>query len=506
MTKKELYNYYVVENHTRVETATFFNLSTKQLQRQLEKYQIKKPKDYRKTRIDKRKILVDYDTVYDLFITQNLSVPEVAEKLNINRVTLQKRLGELKIKKPFYLRTEMIRKNGGFNFGDKRREKIKATCQRKYGVDNPGQAKQFKEKRLNTFRTRYGVDNASQMEGNRAKVKKTNLERYGVNDYNQKHISSLTLEILSSKEKLTEYLKKGHKKTFTELSKELGISYCLIENYVHQWELLELIDYKPGESTEEKQIARLIRSWKIKVKSRDRSVLSKYELDMYFPNNNFAIEYNGNYWHSSKFKSMFYHQRKSLECAKHEIQLFHIFEYEWLNERKRPILIDMLQNYLNINRTTIYACDCSVCEIDNKIKSDFLNSYHLKGDDNSSVCYGLYHENILMSVMTFSPSRNHDWELSRYACKTGYIIVGGASKLFKKFICAHKGTIVAYSDLAKESGEVYKELGFEFEYYTQPKYVWCDKHTNETKEQNDNKSKCFKIYDCGKKVWSYKNN
>ena len=123
-------------------------------------------------------------------------------------------------------------------------------------------------------------------------------------------------------------------------------------------------------------------------------------------------------------------------------------------------------------------------------------------------------------------NKAHQWELVRFCCKAGTSVVGGASKLFTHFIKNYNPTsIVSYSDIAKTTGNLYEVLKFTHLRTTRPQYHWTDGNTTYTryqcqlkqlinrgwKQDNDNKSESqvmrehgfFKIYDCGKKVWSW---
>lgn len=66
---------------------------------------------------------------------------------------------------------------------------------------------------------------------------------------------------------------------------------------------------------------------------KDRTVIKPYELNIYIPEKRLAIEFNGNYWHSTEQKDYMYHQNKTIACAKQGIRLIHIFEYEWVNNK-----------------------------------------------------------------------------------------------------------------------------------------------------------------------------
>ena len=65
-----------------------------------------------------------------------------------------------------------------------------------------------------------------------------------------------------------------------------------------------------------------------------RSIISPLELDIYIPEKNLAIEFDGLYWHSEKCgKDSKYHLNKTKLCEEKNIQLIHIFDDEWRNKQ-----------------------------------------------------------------------------------------------------------------------------------------------------------------------------
>src|SRR5690606_24877531 len=64
----------------------------------------------------------------------------------------------------------------------------------------------------------------------------------------------------------------------------------------------------------------------------DRSILNGKELDIYLPDINLAIEFNGIYWHSELYKESDYHYSKSKLCKESGIKLIHIWEDDWVNK------------------------------------------------------------------------------------------------------------------------------------------------------------------------------
>jgi hypothetical protein len=68
-----------------------------------------------------------------------------------------------------------------------RKEKVKATCLKNHGVENPFQSKEIKEKMKTTWLEKYGVENPFQSQEIKEKMKTTWLEKYGVENPRQSY-------------------------------------------------------------------------------------------------------------------------------------------------------------------------------------------------------------------------------------------------------------------------------------------------------------------------------
>ena len=198
-----------------------------------------------------------------------------------------------------------------------------------------------------------------------------------------------------------------------------------------------------------------------------RSIIPPLELDLYYPEKNIAIEFNGNYWHDENHKPKDYHFNKFKLCKDKNIRLVSIYESDWYN--KHDNIINLLKNIF-IDSKIIYARNCTISKLDYKTKSDFINEYHFYGDSNQgAISYGLYYNDELVSVMNFGKLRGQNklhnnkdhYELVRFVTKDNVRVTGGASKLFKKFISEyHPVYIICYSDNDFFTGETYNKLGF----------------------------------------------
>lgn len=107
-------------------------------------------------------------------------------------------------------------------------------------------------------------------------------------------------------------------------------------------------------SRAEEEIREFIESiYNGKKEYNSRNVISPYELDFYLPEINLAFEYNGIYWHSDKvikrtgkFNSAEeYHKFKNDECSKLGIDLFHIKEEDYKNDKEQ--IFEFIKNEIN---------------------------------------------------------------------------------------------------------------------------------------------------------------
>jgi len=73
------------------------------------------------------------------------------------------------------------------------------------------------------------------------------------------------------------------------------------------------------------------------------------EVDIYIPEKKFAIEYNGDYWHSEKFgRGKEYHVYKSNQAKNAGITLLHVWDSRW-NSDYRSIYMDIIDKVIAEN-------------------------------------------------------------------------------------------------------------------------------------------------------------
>lgn len=261
--------------------------------------------------------------------------------------------------------------------------------------------------------------------------------------------------------------------------------------------------------------------------SNVRNIIGRLEIDIFIPSKMMGIEYNGLYWHSedvleSVGKSKYADNEKRNLLLSKNIQYTMVFEDEWLH--KKDIVKSRIANILNATNNKIYARNCTINEISSSIASRFCRDNHIQSSGRSNVRYGLYYQNKLVSVMTFSNNnlsrKIKSWEINRFCNKIGTSVVGGASKLFKHFIKIYApSSVISYADSRWSIGNLYKTLGFKFVKDTPPNYWYfyagstkrihrftLRKQINESslteKELRKNQG-YHRIWDCGSSKWQW---
>ena len=379
--------------------------------------------------------------------------------------------------------------------------KCKQTKLERYGNENYNNIEKIKETSKNldydkishqtkqTKSEKYGDENYN----NREKMKKTNLERYGFESYTQTDVFKNKVKETFFNHFGVDHNKRTHIKNFENLNEEfvrqkfIKDSRFLIDdfelyfniicrntslNYKHQFNITEL--NKSNVCKTQQFIFDLIN---IENKIFNDHHLGK-ELDIYIPDYNLAIEYDGLMFHSegNSEHSMFkntdksYHLKKTELCSENNIQLFHIFEGEDLD-----LWLSMINSKLGLNNK-IFARKCIIKELKSSATVSFLNENHLQGFCQAKINVGLFYEDELVSVMSFSKPRfnkKYEYELIRFASKRNYTVIGGASKLWKYFVNKYNpNSVITYANRRFSNGDLYYKLGFTFLEKTSPNYFY----------------------------------
>ena len=429
-------------------------------------------------------------------------------------------------------------------------KKFKNTVLKRYGVESPLQAESIREKSKKTMMEKYGVEIYAKSDEFLEKVKKTNLEKYGVEWIMKSSIfKSKSMESIKSKYGVDNIAKyEGHRKEFKISNDPNYIKY--INNSIsllkcdkgHEFEIpssiynnrslsntpLCTICNPIGESSsiKENELFTFINdNYKGEI---IKSYRDKLEIDIYIPDLKIGFEFNGLYWHSELYKENNYHLEKTNLFKSKGINLFHIWEDDWIY--KGDIVKSMILNKLGKTPNKIFARKTIIKVIDdNKLVRDFLDKNHIQGFVGSKIKIGLFYNNELVSLMTFGnlrkslgqKSEEGSYELLRFCNVLNTTVIGGASKLFKYFLNNYNpNQIISYSDLSRSNGNMYQQLGFKLSHNSDPNYYYIiddvRKHRfnfrkdrlvkegfnpNKTEIQIMNERGFYRIFDCGMQKW-----
>lgn len=455
----------------------------------------------------------------------------------------------------------------------------------------------IKKNTIKAIRDKFGVDNVFQLDSKKEKSKNTLLRKYGVDnimktdkmraEMSERNYTLLYTDEMIQKRKNTNLIKyNGYSFISTDAGKKINRMHRIKNLYNNDWKIykialstkkLEIITTQEEYNNDNDIIFKFKCSvctngfehidnllpdcphcpeytWRSKMELACSVWLTSLgidfitnkrftidgktiEVDMYFPDYNFAIELNGLYWHSEHGggKNKKYHLNKTELMKSKGIQLMHIFEDEW--EYKRDIIQSKILHKLKKHTERIYARKCIVKQIKNKDTIQFINENHIQGYTPSTICYGLYHNNELVSCMTFSKPRvalgnktssnDNAYELLRFCSERSVSIIGGAGKMLKQFIVDYNPVnIITYADrrFTIRDSNLYTQTGFQFIKETSPNYFYIrglkrwhrfnftkaktvklGGNPNKTEWQNMIEMGYDRIWDCGHLKYEWRN-
>lgn len=404
-----------------------------------------------------------------------------------------------------------------------KKNKTKATCLKKFGVEVPSQSQIIKDKSKATCLERYGDPNYNNREqahqtlikqyggiGNASKIikekqRQTMIDVHGSTSYNNKEQRRQTLMARYGVD---------HQSKLPKVQQKIRDSRRIFEKHRHDF----ILDYtddgswicKCPDSTctkcAEKQyaITALQYEWRINChmnpctiatpinsgNNKDTSIeqfvqkildgcgvkyqcsvpiLDKKHIDIYIPDLKLGFECNGLYHHSSTpstfAKSSSYHINKTNAAIEKGIRLIHLWQ-DWIQLYPDTVK-SMILNYVGKTPNKIGARKCQI-EITAPTKEykTFFRENHIQNYSGCSIIIGLRYNDEIVSAMSFGcrkgiVSGNSEWELIRFCSKKYTTVQGAASKLLNEFIRTYNPTkITSYASRDISCGNIYKKLGF----------------------------------------------
>jgi hypothetical protein len=457
-------------------------------------------------------------------------------------------------------------------------ESVKNKFLEKFGVENPFQSKIVLDKCKKTLIENWGVDVPLKSKELLDKLKQTNIEKYGhdnifkleqvkrdiilnqIEKYGDLYVRT---DEFKDKSKSTSLKKWGNeffgrsKEYIERIIKNKSSSYNIdIKSYDFENKTYKIkcgkchnisdlksdIIYSRAKSevdicttcnpigdkytsSHEKKILEFLRENGVLCETTNMSVIHPYHLDICSHEHKIAIEFNGLWWHNEFFKNRNYHINKYNNCIKAGFDLIQIWEDDW--NLKKDIVKSILLNKFGKTKDKIYARKCKLATVDFKTKEIFLSKNHIQGNAKSFINIGLFLDEELVSLMTFSKRNINgkvEFEIVRFCNKLNTSVIGGASKIFQYFLKNYNyDEIISYSDNTISNGNLYQKLGFKYT-NTSINYYWCDGKMkyhrfnfnkkrliklgyDESKTENEimHERKFYKIWGAGNKRWVYNN-
>jgi hypothetical protein len=300
-----------------------------------------------------------------------------------------------------------------------------------------------------------------------------------------------------------------------------------------------LCSSKTFSSKAENEIADILRALGENVVQHNRAILKGMELDIYLPERNLAIEYNGLYWHTiennGKHKNSHYDKWKA--CQNIGIQLIQIWEDDWKD--RREVILRSLIHKLGLTKDAsikfpeigiiakeaVYARKTQVALFSKKEAESFLKENHIQGFASGSHYVGLVNASgEICTLMVLKKEKNNSLNIIRYA--TDRSVQGGFTKLLKYATKTWEpDRFITFSDNCISDGGLYSNNGFIADKFLAPDYMYLAGNVRKhkfgyrlKKFQNDPSLKwepglteyqlarmnsLYRIYDAGKIRWVF---
>lgn len=369
----------------------------------------------------------------------------------------------------FNVYKKSIKSNGKKSCNICKQNKIEETNLIKYGVKRPIQNSDIRNKAVATHIKNHGKSTISQT--------KTGIDNI-VNKLKSNYITKISKLNIGKFKRISNF---GYEMTCNICNKPYYIDYAIMTRISRN--IIPCTNCLPKNKTKaEIDIVEYISSLcDTEIILNSRKIINPFELDIYLPEYNFAIEYNGIYWHSDVYKDQKYHLNKTDECKKQNIQLLHVWEDDWIN---RPNIIkSIIKNKLKKNNTIFNARSCYIKEISNKIAKPFFDKYHIQGHRNAKITYALFEKStdIMVAAMSFNKKIGTFIKHTKNECIPELIrfvtndsnVRGGFSKLFKYAITTNNFTnVISYVDYSIFDGSSYIKNGFTFVSKSTPGYSY----------------------------------
>lgn len=488
-------------------------------------------------RKDVREKLCDYDITkyYDKIIdllSQNFSIANISNKLNIPETSIKRYLGghnidtrgDLQAKKDITCKEKY-----GDDYLDKFLQKRKSTNIDKYGCDNPFANESIKAKISETIKKKYGCSHHMKNMDVKVRVKITNNRRYGYDNVSQS--PKIKDKIRSTNNKIYGYDYAAqspaikHKIMSTKISNgnmrvvdgmnsknwAEKTGYCLsrFNQLVREYgfEIAKQMYKTDSYTSLELRFKQFLDDNLINYNNHVRLKLdNKLYIPDFVVNDSIIVECDGLYWHSDSSRPNNYHTEK--KTGYDQLGYDSLFFREDEIRDKFDIVKSIVLNKIG-KSNRIYARKCSMYMIDDKTADDFFVCNHIMGKGRGQT-FVLSHDSVIVSAIRVKRLKNNDYEISRFCNLLNTSVVGGFSRLLTYFLSVTKPTsLITFIDRRYGKGDYLPSLGFEY-IHTYPSFKWTDGfnsfHRLKFPGNSGYDNGLFKIWDCGQAKFLFTGN
>lgn len=230
-----------------------------------------------------------------------------------------------------------------------------------------------------------------------------------------------------------------------------GCPECAAQNYSSKFET-EVCDFIAG-LLPEVDVQRNVRRFKAS---------GIPELDIYIPSLNIAVEANGTYYHSERFKKPGAHRERFDACTALGIRLIQVWEDDW--SVRRPTVEAMLAHRLGVSSAPRLYARQAVAGYTTSVEARaFLERHHIQGFTSGThyvALRSLAGELAAVAVFRKTEASGKTLRLERYA--TSMHVIGGHSKVIAFLERDVPGweSLVTFADLEVSQGDLYECTGW----------------------------------------------
>ena len=211
-----------------------------------------------------------------------------------------------------------------------------------------------------------------------------------------------------------------------------------------------------------------------------------------------AFEFNGLFWHSEINKNKDYHLNKTELCEDIGITLIHIWEDDW--DLKKNIIkskvLNLISPEINIFDDTKYIIKNLSNKKYHQFIIDFINENSLQEYNSANIKIGLFYNNELVSIITFSKNKN-DFNIVNFCSKLNndYFI-----KIFDYFINNYDFDKILIS-IDRNWAKDFIHNSFKLKNKTKPN---CSYIIDDVRKKNHINKENIKIFDSGNLKFEFK--